>query len=113
MRFIMFAFRLYSTNTNYYGCPFLIKEWKYDKTKMEEKDIKGDVCEYIDCLLETFYSKDFLGELNKFQHEIPVNELNDSVFNNKYTFPIYFYNLILAKYNMKLTHDEICADIGE
>ena len=64
------------------------------------KDSKERVIRHIDKWLEAFTGKSFIEELNTFQSEIP--DCEKTVFQSKFEFPIYFYNLLLKKYTDKL-----------
>lgn len=69
------------------------------------KGVKEDVIRHIDNWIGLLTGKWFLNDLNAFQSNI--DNCEKTVFKSKFEFPIYFYNILLQKYNkdLKLTEN--------
>ena len=70
--------------------------WDYNKYNPDEA--YNTAIYFIDKLLVTMEKKSLIVELNEMQHEVN----GDKRFENKFTIPLYFVNLLLEKHNMKL-----------
>lgn len=70
----------------------------WDYKKYNEDEAYTTAIYYIDKILVTLGHKSLISELNDMQHEIK----GDKRFENKFTIPLYFVNLLLEKHNLKL-----------
>ena len=89
----------------YYGDIEISNEEKEIINEDTVRDAKATVIHYIDRWMQAFTGKSFIEELNTFQSEIENCE--NTIFEKKSNFPIYFYNLILQKFSKDLKITEI------
>ncbi|MCM1260552.1 MAG: hypothetical protein NC222_06315 [Staphylococcus sp.] len=103
--------KIESLNTQHYNGMFVIKEFN-SKSFNNDNDMKCACLEYIDNLLNTFNKKTLSCALNDMQThfscsvkaEYKDNELwnEKNPFYFKQNIPLYFWNLYLLQYNLKV-----------
>ena len=82
---------------------------KFDEQYLDTiiyRDSKKEIIELADKIVSTFKSVSLLTQLNEMQasaHYFKNGKMvEDELFSNKFEIPVYFINLILSKYGMKL-----------
>lgn len=98
-------FKLVSLNENYFTN--VIMEWDVSKYK-NEKELRQNVYIKIDLLLACFKKQTLLSVLNEMQCEVfwSNNRKDCGCFESRFSIPLYFVNLILKQYNLKLIYGD-------
>lgn len=85
----------------------VIIEWDISKYK-NEKELRENAYNKIDLLLACFKKQTLLSVLNEMQCEVfgSNNGKECGCFESKFSIPLYFVNLILKQYNLKLIYGD-------